>query len=225
MKIENFKRKWAGRKYNNAFTASSIVGIGSEVKNSRLGEYSRLKPYVEFRSSVLGDYSFVSSYSIVNGTDIGKFTSIGPGVFIGLWEHNMWVSMHSFYLSEVCGGFVKGIKNYESDKIKVKIGNDVWIGAGAIILKGVTIGDGAVIGAGAVITKNVEPYAIVIGNPQKALRYRFKKQDIEFLLKTRWWNFGRDTLKDMIGKNVWRSLEKFKTYCRSKRLVNRRTVN
>lgn len=47
----------------------------------------------------------------------------------------------------------------------MKIGNDSWIGAGAIILNGLTIGEGAVIGAGAVVTKDVEPYTIVVGNP------------------------------------------------------------
>lgn len=52
----------------------------------------------------------------------------------------------------------------------ITIGDDVWIGAGAIILNGVTIGDGAVIGAGAIVTKNVEPYTIVAGNPAKKIR-------------------------------------------------------
>ncbi|MGH7950343.1 MAG: acyltransferase [Limisphaerales bacterium] len=47
----------------------------------------------------------------------------------------------------------------------VIIGHRVWIAYRAVILPGVTIGDGAVIGAGAVVTKNVEPYAIVAGNP------------------------------------------------------------
>ena len=52
----------------------------------------------------------------------------------------------------------------------VKIGNDCWIGAGAIILNGLTIGDGAVVGAGAVVTKDVEPYTIVVGNPARKIK-------------------------------------------------------
>jgi maltose O-acetyltransferase len=51
----------------------------------------------------------------------------------------------------------------------VKIGADVWIGGGSIILPGVTIGDGAVIGAGSVVTRDVAPDAIVGGNPAKPL--------------------------------------------------------
>ena len=50
----------------------------------------------------------------------------------------------------------------------VRIGSDVWIGGGAIILPGVTIGDGAVIGAGSVVTRDVAPGQTVTGNPARA---------------------------------------------------------
>lgn len=64
---------------------------------------------------------------------------------------------------------------YESGKenmvtAPVIIGDHVWIGAGATILKGVTIGDGAVIGAGSVVTQDVEPYTIVAGNPARVIK-------------------------------------------------------
>lgn len=51
----------------------------------------------------------------------------------------------------------------------VRIGNDVWIGGGAILLPGVNVGDGAVIGAGSVVTRDVPAGAIVVGNPARAL--------------------------------------------------------
>ena len=53
------------------------------------------------------------------------------------------------------------------------IGNDVWIGAGAIILSGVKIGSGAIIGAGAVVVKDVPPYAIAAGNPARVVKFGF----------------------------------------------------
>ena len=63
--------------------------------------------------------------------------------------------------------------------LPVKIGKYVWIGAGAIILKGVTIGDHAIVGGGSVVNKDVPPYAIVVGNPAKIVKYldkeKFKK--------------------------------------------------
>jgi maltose O-acetyltransferase len=52
----------------------------------------------------------------------------------------------------------------------VRIGNDVWIGGGAIILPGVTVGDGAVIGAGSVVTRDVGPGQTVAGNPARPRR-------------------------------------------------------
>jgi acetyltransferase-like isoleucine patch superfamily enzyme len=54
----------------------------------------------------------------------------------------------------------------------VVIGNDIWFGAGAAVLPGVTIGDGAVIGARAVVTRDVPPKAIVVGVPARILKYR-----------------------------------------------------
>jgi maltose O-acetyltransferase len=54
----------------------------------------------------------------------------------------------------------------------VVIGDRVWIGYRAIILAGVTIGEGAVVGAGALVSKDVEPYAIVVGNPARKIGER-----------------------------------------------------
>ncbi len=52
----------------------------------------------------------------------------------------------------------------------VRIGDEVWIGGGAILLPGVTIGKGSVVGAGAVVTKDIPPYSVAVGNPARVLR-------------------------------------------------------
>ncbi len=52
----------------------------------------------------------------------------------------------------------------------IKIGNDVWIGGGSIILPGVTIGNNVVIGAGSVVTKNIEDNVVIAGNPARVIR-------------------------------------------------------
>ena len=60
------------------------------------------------------------------------------------------------------------------DTFKTRIGNDVWIGHGAIVMGGINVGDGAIIAAGAVVTKDVPPCCIVGGNPAKIIKERFK---------------------------------------------------
>ena len=66
--------------------------------------------------------------------------------------------------------------------VPIKIGNHVWVGAGATILKGVTVGDHAIVGGGSVVTKDVPPYAVVVGNPAKVVKYLDPKkfEGIEF---------------------------------------------
>lgn len=85
---------------------------------------------------------------------IGDRVSIAPGVIILLSSHSNYSSTWKHIAQK--GDFVV-------------IGNDVWIGAGAIILNGVTIGDGAVIGCGSVVIRDVAPHTIVAGNPAKPI--------------------------------------------------------
>lgn len=64
----------------------------------------------------------------------------------------------------------------------VNIGNNVWIGAGAIILPGVSIGDNSVIGAGSVVTKDIPANVVAVGNPSKVLR-EIDENDIKYYNK------------------------------------------
>jgi acetyltransferase-like isoleucine patch superfamily enzyme len=80
----------------------------------------------------------------------------------------------------------------------ITIGNDVWIGAYTKIKHGICIGDGAIIGAESVVTKNVPPYAIVVGNPARVVRYRFTSEQINQLIEIKWWNWTLDTIKERI---------------------------
>ena len=67
-----------------------------------------------------------------------------------------------------------------------------------MILSGVTIGDGAVIGAGSVVTKDVEPYAIVGGNPAKLIKYRFSQERIAYFRELKWWDLPWNKIREMI---------------------------
>jgi carbonic anhydrase/acetyltransferase-like protein (isoleucine patch superfamily) len=68
-------------------------------------------------------------------------------------------------------------------------------------LSGVKISDGAVIGACSVVAKDVPPYAVVVGNPSRIVRFRFSEDDIETLLSIRWWDWPPEKVaanKDML---------------------------
>lgn len=133
---------------------------------------------------------------------IGKFCSISDEVkiFLGGNHRVDWATTYPF--AGLIGEWpeAENIKDHNISKGDVVIGNDVWIGFGAVILSGVTIGDGAVIGAYALITKDVAPYAIVGGNPAKEIRKRFDEKKIEELLQLRWWNWTEEKIKKNIPK-------------------------
>jgi len=194
----------------NKIEQKVVISPTAKATESILKYYSRLKDYTEIYNSTLGKYSYISQYSIVNKTIIGNFCSIANGCYIGLWEHNTDVSTHSFYLYEHSGNFVKGYKSYDKDSIETKIGHDVWIGANAVVLKGVKVGNGAIIGASAVVTKDVPDYALVVGNPARVIKYRYNKKDIKWLQEVKWWNFSRKKLKELIARNAFNDFTLFK---------------
>ena len=94
---------------------------------------------------------FVDDADIV----IGDRCQFGPNVTICTAEHPLDASLRA-----------QGLQY----NLPVHIGNDVWVGAGAIILAGVTIGNGAVVGAGAVVTQDVSPHTLVVGVPARAIQ-------------------------------------------------------
>jgi chloramphenicol O-acetyltransferase type B len=192
--------------------STPVVSENAVARNSHLNPYSRIKSCAEIIDSELGEYSYISQNSIVNKSVIGKFCSIGPGCFIGLWEHNTDVSTHSFYLYETSGGFVKGYRNYKKDVITTTLGSDVWVGANAVILKGIKIGHGSIVAASSVVTKDVPEYAVVAGNPARIIKYRFSESEIKFMLNTEWWDFRREVIQEMVDNNCFNSYQEFKKY-------------
>ncbi len=204
---------------SNQFGANVAVSPKATVRNCILEAYARLKDYAEISDSHLGEYSYLAQYSIANKTEIGKFCSIGHGAYVGLWEHNTVVTTHSFYLYETSGGFVKGFKSYDKCAVTTHLGNDVWIGANAVVLKGRHIGDGAIVGAGAVVTKDVPPYAIVVGNPARVVKYRFDAANVDFLCRLKWWDFPRELIQEMVDLDLFRSIEAVRKFAEERSLL------
>lgn len=129
---------------------------------------------------------------------IGKFCSIASDVTILLGGNHRtdWVSSYPFNVLSKPFPNASPIKGHPATKGDIWIGNDVWIGYGATILSGVHIGDGAVIGAKTVVTKDVAPYAIVVGNPGRMVKKRFDEKTIAALLEIGWWNWDEKQIND-----------------------------
>ena len=119
---------------------------------------------------------------------IGAFCSFAGGVqiFLGGEHRTDWVTTFPF---PAFWGDADKIEGWAKTRGDVVIGNDVWIGAEALVMSGVRIGNGAVIGARAVVTKDVPPYAIVAGVPAKVVRMRFDGESIARLEALAWWDW------------------------------------
>ena len=145
----------------------------------------------------IGRYSYGQKNASIWNTLIGSFCSISWNVSIGGADHDFHrISSHSFLYAASYGFIEEPL--YDRFQNPCTVGNDVWIGAGAHILRNVSIGDGAVIAAGAVVTKDVEPYSIVAGVPAKKIGQRCDDNTIEQLLQIKWWDFPNHVIKEHI---------------------------
>lgn len=124
---------------------------------------------------VIGDNVYIGKHCTIEVDGrIGKHVLIANNVgLIGRHDHAMRFVGKNIRESPWVG------KDGKGGKEQILIGDDVWIGYGAIVLSGVEIGRGAVIGAGAVVTHDVKPYAIVGGNPARLIGLRFTQDEID----------------------------------------------
>lgn len=128
---------------------------------------------------------------------IGDCVSVGPGADFTCTKAEIFIGNHVMFgpnvtmitgghRTDVIGKYMDAIgndeKSPENDR-NIILKGDNWIGANAVILKGVTIGQGSVIAAGAVVTKNVIPYSIVGGVPAKTIKMRFDENSLEKHIK------------------------------------------
>jgi acetyltransferase-like isoleucine patch superfamily enzyme len=152
---------------------------------------------------------------------IGHFTSIADDIEVYLGGNHYTQLVTSFPFGIVKNDiFTNATKipsklNLQGSYCKgdVHIGSDVWIGSHVTIMSGVTIGDGAVIAANSHIVKDVPPYAMVGGNPGKIIKYRFREDQIEKLLKIKWWDWSDEEINEnlvyILDSNIDLFIEKF----------------
>lgn len=128
--------------------------------------------HVHFGKNVYANFNL----TLVDDTHIyvGDYTMIGPNVTIATAGHPILPELRE--------------KGYQYN-MSVHIGKNCWIGAGAIILPGITVGDNVVIGAGSVVTKDLPSNVVAVGNPCHVLR-SVGDRDREFYFKERRINYS-----------------------------------
>ncbi len=182
------------------------------VEDSELGQWTYVSARASITETIIGDYSYVMNDSIIIYSEIGKFCSIAAHARINPVNHPLWrpVLHHFTYrsLSYGLGEDDAEIFDWRRSQ-KVRIGNDVWIGHGAIILPGVTIESGAAIGAGSVVTRDVPGFTVVAGNPARQIRRRISEELEAELLSIAWWDWSREKLRDAMVDFRTLDIERF----------------
>ena len=137
-----------------------------ECPDLTIGEYSQIRCNVQFLGKgriEIGSHTQIGDNSII-------YSFQGGGVDIG---DNVWVAPNCYIVD--CDHCTKKdvlIRNQGAVVKPVIIGNDVWLGNGVTVLKGIHIHDGAVVGAGSVVTKDIPENAVSVGVPARVIKYR-----------------------------------------------------
>jgi acetyltransferase-like isoleucine patch superfamily enzyme len=150
-----------------SFAGKNAVGFGSHFSGEVKVGYA----------TTVGAFNHV-----VGPVSIGNYCQLGPAVAIYGREHSTR-HVTTYFNQSLFEGRLK--QNAITDE--TRIGHDVWLGHGAVVLKGVQIGSGSVIGAGAIVTKDVPSYAVAVGNPARVVRMRFDHELIDLLTESQWW--------------------------------------
>lgn len=198
---------------DNKLSDNVSIGDFSIVRNSVLEEKVEIGRRNTIESSTIDKATYTGEFCIVKYAKLGKYCALSWNISIGGANHDIH-NLSSAPLSRIFSDEKLKYKSFENEKIT--IGNDVWIAAGAHILRGVTIGNGAVIAANAVVTKDVEPYSVYAGVPAKKIGQRFDDEKIRELLKIKWWDWDEDKLsaakdyfKSPLNSDIVLKLSKF----------------
>ncbi len=185
-----------------------------------------IKDHVKAKHIIVGDYSYYSGYyhgkpfedcvmyldtaddnkseNSIDRLIIGKFCSIATGVKFmmgGTQGHNYeWIASYPMdFLDEDFDGYNHVEPKAYELKGDTVIGNDVWLGAEAMIMPGIKIADGAVVGARSLVAKNIGPYEIWGGNPAKLIKKRFHDENIVKLLQIKWWDWSIERIRNNLN--------------------------
>ncbi len=183
------------------------------VRASKLGAWTAVGARTMVAESTMGDYSYVVNDASIIYSEIGKFCSIAAQTRLNPGNHPLQkAALHHWTYRSVSYelGEEDDAEFFAWRRSKtVRLGNDVWIGHGAVVLPGVQIGTGAAVGASAVVARDVPPFAVVSGFPAKLLYWRFEEKVREGLLQIAWWDWPRERLREALADFRRMSAEEF----------------
>lgn len=165
-----------------------------------------LRPAVDHPRMTVGEYTYASAFEPPEDWAarlapylfdfsperlvIGKFCQIADGVtFVTASANHRYDGISSYPFAIFDDGGQAGRPSLPEGGQDTVIGHDVWLGQGAKILPGARLGNGVIVGAGAVVGGHVPDYTIVGGNPARALRSRFTRDEAERLNRLAWWDW------------------------------------
>ncbi len=157
----------------------------------------------------IGCFTEFGQHVEAQSADFGRYGEIGNNSTIGATGHPLtWLGVSSSQYKQATWGWhpaaaeaglvdpeAGGRQSFRSvGPDRAWIGNDVWLGAGVVVLRGVTIGDGCVVAANAVVTQDLPPYTICGGLPARVLKPRVPADLRDDLLDLQWWRFSPNQL-------------------------------
>lgn len=163
-----------------------------------IGTNSDLHPKVTYGRHTYGTIN--CSFDVT--ATVGNFTQIGFGCLaLGDRSNHPGIEKDSKLVTTYPLDKRFAIEHYPSQarsRGPIMIGHDVWLGMQVKLLPGAMIGNGAVVGAFSVVAGIVPPYAIVVGNPARIVRFRFNDEIVQQLLAIKWWNWLDEFIQDHI---------------------------
>lgn len=156
-------------KYEQLFPQYPSKDFGRIGPHCKIGRDTALVPQNIF----MDDYSIIQDRNNFISYDgklvLGKYSVISSGCIIIPANHQPVFGV-PFYVATMT--------HIGDDSRTIEIAEDVWVGAGSILLPKCKIGRGAIVGAGSVVTKEIPPYSVVVGNPARVIAAKFSKEMI-----------------------------------------------
>jgi len=191
---------------SDAFVGANVVAMRRLVRAGR----------VTIGSHTWGTPKVVTFMHDQTRLEIGDYGSLSAQATIYLGGRHPTDRVTTYAHRIVWGMEGAGEDGYPVPSPDSRIGSDVWLCPGAIVISGIDIGDGAIVGAGSVVTKDVPPYGIVAGNPARLIGYRHTEEQRAALMEIAWWDWPEEEVRAAVPLLSGVDIDAFIAYARER---------